>query len=79
MNEETMNRIIKRCQEDEEYAKAFDFLMKASQAAAHAGFTNEDMASICIMGWMIGTDPDLGAMIKNMSKISKMGLDIVDK
>jgi len=79
MNEEVMDRIMKRCQEDEEYAKAFDLLMKAAQEAANAGFTNQDMASVCIMGWMIGMDPALGAMIKNMSKISKMGLDIVDK
>ena len=79
MNEETMDRIMKRCKEDEKYAEAFDLMMKSAQAAAHAGFSNEDMASVCILGWMIGMDPALGAMIKNMSKISKMGLDIVDK
>jgi hypothetical protein len=31
------------------------------------------------MGWMIGMDPSLAEMIETMAKISKMGLDIVEK
>tara|TARA_R110000823_G_scaffold188907_3_gene320858 strand:+ start:2525 stop:2764 length:240 start_codon:yes stop_codon:yes gene_type:complete len=79
MNEELMDKIIEKCKEDPAYAEAFDHLLKVSQAAAIAGFSNEELASVCMMGWMIGTDPDLGEMINNMAKISKMGLDIVEK
>lgn len=79
MNEELMDKIIERCQEDPKFAEAFDYLLKASQGAALAGFSNEEMANVCIMGWLIGMDPSLGEMVKSMAKISKMGLDIVDK
>ena len=79
MNEELMDKIIEKCKEDPAYAEAFDHLLRASQAAAIAGFSNEELASVCMMGWMVGTDPDLGEMINSMAKISKMGLDIVDK
>jgi hypothetical protein len=38
-----------------------------------------EMASICMMGYTIGQDPELQDMIQNMLKISNLGLDIVDK
>jgi hypothetical protein len=38
----------------------------------------EEMASICMMGYAIGEDPDLQKMVENMIKIDKMGLDIID-
>lgn len=79
MNEEVMDKIIKKCQEDPKYAEAFDHLLKVCQAAAKVGFTNEELANTCLMGWMIGMDPSLAEMIETMSKISKMGLDIVEK
>jgi len=53
--------------------------MKASQAAGPAGFSMEEVASVCTVGFMIGADPKLAEMVKNMATISKMGLDIVDK
>lgn len=79
MNEEVMDKIMAKCLEDPKYAEAFDHLLKVCQAAAKAGFTNEELANTCMMGWMIGMDPSLGEMINAMSKISKMGLDIVEK
>ena len=79
MNEELMDKIIEKCKEDAAYAEAFDHLLKVSQAAALAGFSNEELASVCMMGWMVGMNPDLSKMINNISKISEMGLDIVDK
>jgi hypothetical protein len=79
MNEEIMDKIIEKCKDDAKYAEAFDHLLKVCQAAAQAGFTNDELANTCLMGWMIGKDPSLGQMIEAMSKISKMGLDIIDK
>jgi hypothetical protein len=79
MNEELMDKIIEKCKQDPKYAEAFDHLLRVCQAAAHAGFTNEELATVCMMGWTIGMDPQLGEMIQAMSKISKMGLDIVDQ
>jgi hypothetical protein len=79
MSEEVMDKIMAKCAEDPKYAEAFDHLLRVCQAAAHAGFTNEELANTCLMGWMIGMDPELGQMIEAMSKISKMGLDIVEK
>ena len=79
MNEELMDKIMARCQQDEQFAKVFDLLLKASQAAAGLGMTNEEMAIICMTGWTIGSDPKFAEMLKNMTEISKMGLDIVDK
>tara|TARA_R110000868_G_scaffold395408_1_gene667063 strand:+ start:457 stop:696 length:240 start_codon:yes stop_codon:yes gene_type:complete len=79
MNEELMDKILERCKEDKDFAMVFDHLMKASQAAGPAGFSMEEVASVCTVGFMIGADPKLAEMIKNMATISKMGLDIVDK
>ena len=79
MNEELMDKIIEKCKENPEFATIFDHLMKGSQAAAHGGFTMEEVATICTVGFMIGCDPKLAEMVKNMAAISKMGLDIVDK
>lgn len=79
MNEELMDKIIERCKDDKDFAMVFDHLMQASQAAAGAGFTMEEVATVCTVGFMIGSDPKLAEMIKTMSNISKMGLDIVDK
>ena len=76
MNEELMDKIIEKCGAIPAYAEA---LINTLGQGALSGFSNEELASVCMMGWMIGTDPDLGEMINNMAKISKMGLDIVEK
>lgn len=78
-DETTMDRIIKRCEEDPEFKKVFEQLMAWSQRAAQVEMTTQEMASICMMGYAIGQDPELQEMIQNMLKISNLGLDIVDK
>jgi hypothetical protein len=79
MNEEVIDRLIEKCKNNPEMADAFDYLLKASQAAALAGFSNQELANVSMMGWIIGMDPSLAEMMENMIKISKMGLDIVEK
>jgi hypothetical protein len=79
MNEDLMDKIIERCKTDEEFAMVFDHLMQATQAAAVAGMTMEELSTVCTVGFMIGSDPKLAEMVKNMAAISRMGLDIVDK
>ena len=78
MNEEVMDRIMAKCKEDPKFAEVFDNLLKVCQAAAKAGFTNEELANVCTMGWMIGMDPGLAEMIEAMAKLSRMCLDIVE-
>ena len=60
MNEEVMDKIMAKCLEDPKYAEAFNHLLQVCQAAAKVGFTNEELANTCLMGWMIGMDPSLG-------------------
>ena len=79
MNEEIMDKIIAKCKDNPELGMVFDHLMSDAQCAAVAGFTMEEVATICSVGFMIGSDPKLAEMVKNMAAISKMGLDIVDK
>ena len=79
MNEEILDKLIEKCKKNPEMAKAFDHLLKASQDAADAGFNNEELANVAMMGWIIGMDPSLAEMMNNMAKISGMGLDIVEK
>ena len=74
-----MDKIIEKCKDNPEWGRGFDHLMSEYQAAAVAGFTMEEVATICSVGFMIGSDPKLSEMVKNMAAISKMGLDIVDK
>lgn len=78
-DDETMDKIIKRCQEDPEFHKVFEQLMAWGQRAAEVEMSVQEMASICMTGYAIGEDPSLQEMIKNMARISKLGLDIVDK
>lgn len=79
MNEALMDKIMERCEKDPEFAELFDMMIKVSQAAANIGMTMEEMATICMTGWTIGSDPQLAQMLKSMSEISRIGLDIVDK
>ena len=79
MNEEVMDKIMEKCKTDPKFAEVFDFLLKGSQAAAVIGMTTEEMATICMTGWTIGSDPNLAEMLKSITKISKLGLDIIDK
>jgi len=70
---------MKRCQEDPEFKKVFEQLMAWGQRAAEVDMSVNEMASICMTGYAIGEDPSLKEMVKNMARISKLGLDIVDK
>jgi hypothetical protein len=79
LDNELMDKIIAKCQNDPEFKKVFEQLMAWSQKAAQAEMSVNEMASICMMGYTIGQDPELGEMIENMLKISNLGLDIVDK
>ena len=78
MNDEIMNKLIEKCKENPDFQKVFEKLLTTSQTAAHIGMSVEEMASICMMGYAIGEDPDLQKMVENMIKIDKMGLDIID-
>ena len=79
MNEEVIDKIMEKCKADPRFAEVFDFLLKGAQAAATIGMTTEEMATICMTGWTIGSDPSLAEMLKSITKISKLGLDIIDK
>ncbi len=74
-----MDKVIERCQKDPEFKKIFEQLLKCSQQASQVDMSVNEMASICMMGYAIGQDPELQDMIQNMLKISNLGLDIVDK
>ena len=79
LDEETMNELIQKAATDPEWRKVFDAFMAWSQRASELGWTVEEMASVCMMGYTVGKDPSLQQMIKNISKINNLGLDIVDK
>lgn len=74
-----MDELIKKLAKDPQWRKVYEKLMKYSQEASMLGWTVEEMANVCMMGYAIGKDPSLQQMMKNMSKIDKLGLDIVDK
>ena len=78
LDEETMNKLIAKAAQDPEFRKVFEQFLKWSQEASMAGWTVEEMASVCMMGFAIGQDPTLQDMVKNMAMIGKLGLDIVD-
>ena len=78
-NEEIMDKIMKKCQEDPNFLKLFQEFMMLAQKAAQSGMSVNEMANICMLGYTIGEDPALSEMVLNMAKISEMGLDIIDK
>ena len=79
LNDELMNALILKAAADPEWRKVFEAFMTWSQKASEMGWSVEEMASVCMMGYAIGKDPSLQEMMENISKISKMGLDVVDK
>jgi hypothetical protein len=79
LDDETMNKLILKAATDPEWRKVFDAFMVWSQKASELGWTVEEMASTCMMGYAVGKDPSLQQMVKNISKINNLGLDIVDK
>ena len=79
MDNELMDKIIEKCKHDPEFKKVFEQLMAWSQKAVGVEMSVNEMASICMMGYAIGQDPELQHMIQNMLRISNLGLDIVDK
>ena len=79
LDDDGMNALIEKCKNDPEFQKVFDHLLVWAQRAAMCGMTVNEMASICMTGFAIGEDPELRQMVEHMMKISKMGLDIVDK
>ena len=79
LDDERMNKLIQKAASDPEWRKIFDGFMVLAQRASELGWTVEEMASVCMMGYAVGEDPSLQDMVKNISKISKMGLGIVDK
>lgn len=78
LDEETMNKLMLKAALDPEFRKVFEQFLKWSQEASMTGWTVEEMASVCMMGFAIGQDPSLQEMVKNMAAIGKLGLDIVD-
>tara|TARA_R110000822_G_scaffold297024_1_gene419576 strand:- start:33 stop:302 length:270 start_codon:yes stop_codon:yes gene_type:complete len=78
IDDEKMDKLIKKASADPEWKETYEAFMKWSQTASMIGWTVEEMASVCMMGYAIGQDTDLQDMIKNMAAISKLGLDIID-
>lgn len=79
LDEKIMDELIKKCMKDPNLRKIFESFLETSQQAAMAGMKVEEMASICMMGYAIGKDPSLQDMVKNITKITNLGLDIIDK
>ena len=72
LDDKKMNDLLTRCLTDPELKRIFESFMETSQSAAKAGMKVEEMASICMMGYAIGQDPELQEMVKNMVKILKV-------
>jgi len=78
LDDEIMNKLVQKISEDPEWMKVFETFMEWSQKASLLGWTVEEMASVCMMGYVVGKDSSLQEMVKNMAAIGKLGLDIVD-
>lgn len=78
-DDKKMDELIKKVATDPEWKEVYEEFMKWSQKASMLGWTVDEMANVCMMGFAVGLDPSLQKMMKNMSKIDKLGLDIVDK
>lgn len=74
-----MDKILEKCKEDPKFAELFRGFMELGQKASMIGMSVEEMANICMTGYAIGESPELQGMIEKMNKITKLGLDIVDK
>jgi len=79
IDDKKMNELIKKAAADPEWRKVFDAFMVWSQKASQLGWTVEEMASVCMMGYVVGSDPKLQEMVENIAKINNLGLDIIDK
>lgn len=79
LNDDLMDKILEKCKEDPKFAELFQGFMELGQKASMIGMSVEEMANICMTGYAIGESPELQKMVEKMNKITKLGLDIVDK
>ena len=63
-----------KAEEDPEIMEIMRNLVRWCQAASEAGITLEELAALGTIGWQIGQDPQLQAMIEYLFQMSKMGI-----
>ena len=74
LNNKNLESLLLKAEQDPEIMEIVRNLIRWSQMASEEDVTLAELAALCTVGWQIGKDPQLQAMIEYMFKISQMGI-----
>tara|TARA_R100001082_G_scaffold107079_1_gene80586 strand:+ start:802 stop:1044 length:243 start_codon:yes stop_codon:yes gene_type:complete len=69
-----LESFLLKAEADPEIMEIMRNLVRWCQTASEAGVTLEELAALGTVGWQIGQDPQLQAMIEYLFEMSKLGL-----
>lgn len=69
-----LEEFLAKAEKDPELMEALRMIISGCHQASEKGVTLEEVASAGTLGWTIGNDPQLAAMVEYMFELSKMGL-----
>tara|TARA_R110002074_G_scaffold206913_2_gene375386 strand:+ start:4520 stop:4762 length:243 start_codon:yes stop_codon:yes gene_type:complete len=69
-----LETLLVKAEADPEIMEIMRNLVRWCQIASEAGITLQELAAVGTVGWQIGQDPQLQAMIEYLFKMSEMGI-----
>ena len=69
-----LEEFLTKAEKDPELMEAIRMIISGCHQASEKGVSLEEVASAGTLGWTIGNDPQLAAMVEYMFELSKLGL-----
>jgi|TARA_R110002012_G_scaffold312960_1_gene524174 hypothetical protein len=69
-----LDEFLTKAEQDPEIMEALRLIISGCHQASEKGISLEEVAAAGTMGWTIGNDPQVAAMVEYMFELSKMGL-----
>ncbi len=69
-----LESFLDKAEKDPELMEALRMIISGCHQASEKGVTLDEVAAAGTMGWTIGADPQLAAMVEYMFELSKMGI-----
>tara|TARA_B100001094_G_scaffold330656_1_gene396439 strand:+ start:1299 stop:1541 length:243 start_codon:yes stop_codon:yes gene_type:complete len=69
-----LESFLDKAEKDPELMESLRMIISGCHQASEKGVTLEEVAAAGTMGWTIGADPQLAAMVEYMFELSKLGI-----
>ena len=74
LNNEHLESFMTKAEQDPEIMEVMRNIIRHCHQASDLGITLEEVAAVGSVGWQLGQDPELQAILEYMLSMSKMGL-----